>query len=304
MKSKLRNIQKQVWFSISPILYQISPVVASKVLFLFAMKKRLDLENPITFNEKIQWLKLYWQDDRVAKCGDKYDVREYVESCGLEEILNPIYGMYKNAEDIDFNKLPKKFALKGTHGCGYNIICTDKEKLDLEKTKETCNIWLKSRYSQVSAEVQYDKMEAKLIAEKFIEGREENGPVDYKVFCFNGEAKFTMVCEERGGSERAKFYFLDNKWNILPYNNDSKIVQKEGKVKNIYKPKSFEKMIEYAQKLSEPFPFVRVDFYDVDGRPVLGEMTFTPCGGIDSRLDKDVDIMMGDLITLPKEKII
>lgn len=304
MKSKLRNIQKQVWFSISPILYQISPVVASKVLFLFAMKKRLDLENPITFNEKIQWLKLYWQDDRVAKCSDKYDVREYVESCGLEEILNPIYGMYKNAEDIDFNKLPKKFALKGTHGCGYNIICTDKEKLDLEKTKETCNIWLKSRYSQVSAEVQYDKMEAKLIAEKFIEGREENGPVDYKVFCFNGEAKFTMVCEERGGSERAKFYFLDNKWNILPYNNDSKIVQKEGKVKNIYKPKSFEKMIEYAQKLSEPFPFVRVDFYDVDGRPVLGEMTFTPCGGIDSRLDKDVDIMMGDLITLPKEKII
>lgn len=304
MNSRLRDFQKNVWFHISPAMYNISPVFATKILFMFSMKQRLNLKNPRTFNEKIQWLKLYWRDERVAKCGDKYDVRSYVEECGLQEILNPVFGVYTNVNDINFDSLPQKFALKGTHGCGYNIICKSKDKLDIEETKKTCDTWLNSRYAYVSAEVQYDKMEPKLIVEKFLEGKDGKAPTDYKVFCFNGEPKITMVCEDRSKDQRAKYYFYDKEWNILPYNADSKELISQGKNKHEDMPKSYKKMFEYAKELSKPFPFVRVDFYDIEEKPILGEMTFTPCGGIDSRLDKDIDILMGDLINLPSEKIV
>ncbi len=302
-KFKIRNLQKNVWFKMSPIFYNISPVLASKILFLFSMKKRLDLRNPKTFNEKIQWLKLYWQDPMVAKCADKYDLREYVEECGVGEILNSIYGVYESVEDINFEKLPKKFALKGTHGCGYNLICKDKSKLNINDAKEISKKWLNSRYAYVAAEVQYDKMKPKIIIEKFIEGTNGKSLVDYKIFCFNGNPIVTMVCEERGKDKRAKYYFYDNYWNILPYNKDSKEIISNNKICHENKPKSFNKMIEYSKILSKKFPFVRVDFYDVDGKAILGEMTFTPCGGIDSRLDKDVDLLMGNLIELPEKLI-
>lgn len=301
---KVREIQKKIWFYISPAIYNLSPVLASKMLFLFAMKKKLNLKNPKTFNEKIQWLKLYWQDERVAKCADKYDVRAYVKDCGLEHILNPIYGVYTNENDIDFEKLPNKFALKGTHGCGYNIICKDKRSLDLIEVRRICNKWLKSRYSYISAEIQYDKMKPKLIVEEYIDGIDGRSAIDYKIFCFNGKAHFTMVCEDRDKNQRAKFYFFDNNWNILEYNNDSKILKQQKVKESSEKPVSFDDMLKYAEELSKPFPFVRVDFYNVNGKAILGEMTFTPCGGIDSRLDKEVDLFMGNLIKLPKEKIV
>lgn len=301
--SKLRSLQKKIWLKSSGVIYNISPILASKVLFLFSMKKRLNLKNPKTFNEKIQWLKLYWQDPRVAKCADKYDLREYVESCGLEELLNPIYGIYTDVNNIDFDKLPKKFALKGTHGCGYNLICTDKEKLNINETREIAKRWMKSRYAYVAAEIQYDKMTPKIIIEKFIDGIDGNVVTDYKIFCFNGKPTITMVCEGRGECERAKYYFYDNFWEVKPYNKDSTELIKSGRKKHADKPKSFDNMIKYAEILSKPFPFVRVDFYDVNGKPILGEMTFTPCGGIDSRLNPEVDILMGNLINLPDKYI-
>ncbi|EOU1888146.1 glycosyl transferase [Clostridium perfringens] len=299
----IRNIQKKIWLKNSGILYNLSPIIATKILFFFSMKKRLNLNNPKTFNEKIQWLKLYWQDPRVAKCADKYDLREYVEQCGISEILNPIYGVYRNVDDINFNELPKKFALKGTHGCGYNLICKNKYELDIEKAKETAKKWLKSRYAYTAAEVQYDKMEPKIIIEKFIDGIDGESVIDYKVFCFNGKPYVTMVCEERGENKRAKYYFYDNEWNIKPYNNESKNIINEGHNKHANKPKSFDDMIRYSKILSKPFPFVRVDFYDVNGKPILGEMTFTPCGGIDSRLDSKIDLLLGKLIKLPEKYI-
>lgn len=303
MNSMIREFQKKIWSKVSKYAYKVSPVFASKLLFLFAMKKRLDLKNPKTFNEKIQWLKLYWQDPRVAVCGDKYDLRFYVKECGLEEILNPIYGVYTDVNDINFDDLPEKFALKGTHGCGYNLICKDKNKLDINEAKEKAETWLKSRYAFVAAEIQYDKMEPKIIVEKFIDGIDGNVATDYKVFCFNGQPHFTMVCEGRGEGQRAKYYFYNNDWDILPYNNDSKQIY-NGNIKyNAEKPKCFEEIIKYSEVLSKPFPFVRVDFYEVNSKPILGEMTFTPCGGIDSRLDPEIDLMMGELIKLP-EKII
>lgn len=297
----MREKMKKMWIFISPVMYNISPIFATKVLYLFSMKKRLNLKNPKTFNEKLQWLKLYWEDPRVAKCADKYELREYAKICGLDRLLNEVYGVYKDVDEIDFDSLPNRFALKGTHGSGYNLICSDKRKLDIKNVKKIANKWLKSRYAYVAAEVHYDKIEPRLIIEKFIEGNNGKSISDYKIFCFNGKAKLTMVCEDRVENGRAKYYFYDNSWNILPYNDDSKKILEKNMKSHAEKPVSFDLMIEYAEMLSEPFPFVRVDFYEVDENPILGEMTFFPCGGIDSRLDSKVDEVLGDLIILPNK---
>lgn len=194
----IRNKKKRIWFKISPIIYNVSPVLASKIVFLFAMNKRLDLKNPKTFNEKIQWLKLYWQDPRVAMCADKYELREYVRECDAKEILNPIFGVYKNFDHINFELLPDKFALKCTHGSGYNIICENKDDFNIYEVKKKVNKWMNSRFSYIGAEIQYDKMEPKIIIEKYIEGIDKHPPIDYKMFCFNGKVCLTMTCEGRG----------------------------------------------------------------------------------------------------------
>lgn len=304
MKDNLRNFQKQMWYVIAPTLYNISPVLASKALFFFSMKQRLNLKNPKTFNEKIQWLKLYWQDPRVAQCADKYTLREYVTECGLDKILNPLYMVCKDPSEIEFSELPSRFALKVTNGCGYNYICKDKSQINEDNVRKLVSKWCSSRYAYQAAEVQYDKMETTIIVEKFIDGLDGGNVTDYKVFCFNGKPMITMVCEERGILGRPKYYFYDNSWSLLPYNNDSKDLISRNLKQHAPKPKSFDEMITYSKILSEPFPFVRVDFYEDNESPILGEMTFTPCGGIDSRLDSRVDRMMGDLIRLPKDKIL
>lgn len=295
MKPKLRKIYLMIRKPIIANLVKISPVIATKVLYRMAFKRKINLKKPITFNEKLQWLKLYWQNPLVAKCADKYDMREYVIECGCSNALNEVYGMYTNVNDIDFDKFPNQFAIKGTHGCGYNIICTDKKLLDKDNTKIQLNKWLKERYSLVAAEIQYDKMLPKIICEKYIRGKNSEVPNDYKVYCFNGKPLFTMACVDRIDG-KASYYFFDNNWCLLPYNDASKNCKVI-----IEKPNSFSEMIEYCEKLTKPFPFVRMDFYDTDRGAILGEMTFTPAGALDSALSYDIDKLMGDLINLPSK---
>ncbi|WP_415295345.1 ATP-grasp fold amidoligase family protein [Clostridium perfringens] len=291
----MKKIINYLFIKVNSVIYFFSPRLASEFVYFKAFRKKLNLNNPTTFNEKIQWLKLYWQHPLVAKCADKFDMFDYVKSCNCNKILNEVYGVYTDANDIDYNKLPNKFALKGTHGCGFNIICTDKTNLNYKDTNKQLNKWLRTRYALVAAECQYDKMKPKIICEKYIEGKNSSIPEDYKVYCFNGKPLFTMACVGRENG-KAKYYFYDNDWRILPYNKTS-IESKE----NIKKPDSLEKMIKYSEILSKPFPFVRMDFYDTAEGPILGEMTFTPAGGIDNVLSYDIDKLMGDLIKLPKK---
>jgi len=300
---KIRKLEKYIWLKICPILYKFSPEVASKILFLFSKKQRLNLKEPKTFNEKIQWLKLYWQDPRVSKCADKYEVRKYAEEMGLVEILNPLYGVYDNVKNIDFENLPNKFALKCSHGCGYNIICKCKDDLNIDEVKEKVNKWMKSRYAHVAAEVQYDRIKPRIIVEEYIKGINGHPPIDYKLFCFNGKVNFTMVCEGRGEAEYPQFNFYDNDWNVLHYYNNLNQINLNNRKHYLEKPESFKKMKEYAEKLSLQFPFVRVDFYEINEKPILGEMTFTPTGGIDSFFDKNTDLLLGNLIKLPAKYI-
>ena len=189
------------------ILTRISPRLSAKILYIYRTKEIPHLKNPKKFNEKMTNLKLTYKDNQlVSQCADKYGVREYVKSKGLEHILNELYLICNNPDEIDFDKLPDKFALKCTHGCGYNIICNDKSKLDIKETKTKLNKWLKEKYGLATQELHYLNIKPRIICEKYL--CDENGklPLDYKIYCFNGVPKCILVCSER--EEKVKLVIM------------------------------------------------------------------------------------------------
>lgn len=291
---KIRNFGKVIWRKITPIIYTISPEISSKLLFLISTKRRLNLKEPKTFNEKLMWLKLYWQHPLVAKCADKYEVREYIQACGYNDLLPKLYGVYEDTKDIEWDKFPEKFALKCTHGCGFNIICDDKNKLTPEQESLKLKKWMKTRYVFEALESQYDRMKPRIICEEYIETDAGLLPNDYKIYCFNGEPKLTLVCTER--SKEVKMKFMDLNWNEMNIGN-SDFLSKEFPAK----PECFDEMIEICRNISKPFPFVRIDFYDLNGKPVLGEMTFTPAGCAARYYNEEGLNILGDMLCLPEK---
>lgn len=277
------------------LLYTISPVVASKHLYRRAVGKKLNLENPRDFNEKLQWLKLYWRDPLITRCADKYEVRDYVKSCGCEEILNELYGVYDEVSEIDWDALPSKFALKCTHGCGSNIICDDKQKLDKEQVFNQLSKWMKTRYDRLGAELHYKNIKPRIICERYIETDDGFLPNDYKIHCFNGKPRLVQVCTER--STGVKRVFLDLNWEKLDIAKDGEAAAQIPK-----KPECFEKMLKYSERLAQPFPFVRVDFYNANGKPILGEMTFTPIACIARCYTEEGLKWLGDMLELPERR--
>ena len=229
------------------------------------------LKDPKTFNEKTTYLKLYNynKSDFVSKLADKYEVRDYINYKGYNNILNELFGVYGNFDEIDFNKLPDKFALKCTHGCAYNIICDDKSKFDIRKARKKVNRWMKEKYGYATSELHYTKIKPRIIVEKYLCDEYGKMPNDYKLYCMNGKVYCILVCSER--NIKLKLSYYDTKWNRLKY-------EKEEWSSNISidKPKNLDKMIEIAENLSKGFPFVRVDFYDDNGEIIFGELTFTP----------------------------
>lgn len=285
VKKIINNIIKKTLQSISLVLY-------SKWVYKRTLGKKLDLKNPTEFNEKLMWLKFnkYYNNPLITKCADKYKVREYIEECGCEEILNDLIGVYEKTEEINWNKLPQKFALKCNHGAGYNIICTDKDELDKEQAIKKLNKWMKEDYSKIAAELQYKDIQRKIICEKYLEMGEKTLPTDYKIYCFNGKAKVILVMNDRDTKVTREFY--NEKWeriHLRDYEGSPKVETK--------KPENLNEMINYAEILSKPFEFVRVDFYDINGKVVFGELTFTPTGCLAKYTD-EASKMMGDWIKI------
>ena len=274
----------------------ISPALASKCVFRIRMKKKLNLKSPKTLNEKIMWLKLntYKNNNLVTQCADKVKVREYVKNLGIENILVPIYKVWENTNDIEWNTLPESFVMKCNHGWGYNIICSNKNELDEKKVKAQLSYWLKTDFWKKMAELNYRNIPRRILCEKYLENHDGEAVVDYKVYCFNGLAKFILVCIGRHLG-KPKYLFFDEKWELARINNDS---IKEEKSFIMPKPNKFEKMMEYANLLSKPFPFVRVDFYLVNNDIFFGEMTFTPSAGADSARLSETDLIFGEMVDL------
>ena len=260
----------------------------------------LNLDNPTTFNEKIMWSKLYYQNPLITTCCDKYAVKDYVtETIGDEYIVKTI-GQWDNPEDIDFDALPNQFALKVNWSSGYNIIVKDKSKLDIPATLRKLKMWMKPDRNAYYQFFNWGFKHVKpvIYAEEYLE--QVDGQVyDYKFFMFGGEMKMMFIATDRTGVNQLTHDFFDRDFNALPFTY--------GGIRHADplppKPKHFEKMIELAENLSKPFPFVRVDFYEMGDRIALGEMTFYPGGGILPFDPVEWDHQIGQWYPLPEKMI-
>ena len=251
----------------------ISDEVAVKRYFKKVTGKELDLENPTTFVEKINWYKLNDHNPLMVKCADKVGLRDYVSENGYGEYLNDCLGVFDDVADIDVSKLPQSFVMKAAHGSHMNIIVKDKDAVNWKKNFIVMKNWLKQDIYWGGREWVYKDIPKRIIIEKYLE--DETGELrDFKIFCFNGVPKFVQVDIGRFGEYHVRnFYDLD--WNLLDITDD---VGNDPTLK-VSKPLSLDKMVEIAQTLSKPFQFVRVDFYEVNTKPYVGEMTFFHMGG-------------------------
>jgi hypothetical protein len=250
------------------------PKKLSENIFFEIFGKKLNWDNPQDFNEKIHWLKFYSDTvQRWPDLADKYKVREYITQCGLDYLLNDLYAKYNSVEEIDISKLPNSFAIKMNNGCGDNLIVRDKSNIRNKELKKYFGKKLKQKYGVFSAEPHYLKIHPCIIVEKLLENTSLVSPslIDYKFQCFNGKVKYVLVCSNRKGSHcDLSSYDLD--WNFRP----DCLPLLPG---IIPKPQSLSLMIDACKILSKDIPFVRIDFYEVEGKPVFGEMTFTPGAG-------------------------
>lgn len=295
MSKEKRRLIEKIYFKISNYFYKISPKLKVKMDYRLATGKKLNLEEPRDFNEKLQWLNLYEENEKKIQCTDKYEVRNYLKEKGMEEYLPKLLGEYTDANAINFEELPNKFVLKCTHGCGFNIICQNKETLNREQVKQKLNKWMQTDFGKMAGEVHYSKIKPRIICEEFIDALGEEVPIDYKVHCFNGVPKFIMACTER--FERLKFIFYDLNWKRLEYQSKDWYSDKK-----VERPKGLEKMIEIAKEISKDFKFVRVDFYDVNGKVMIGELTFTPNAGRIKYMSDEALLEIGNMLDIKNHK--
>lgn len=274
---------------------------STEIIYKIRMRKRLDLSNPNGFNEKIQWLKLFWQKKIIVTAADKYLVREYVENCGLSNILNELYQVCDYSNEIDWEKLPEKFVIKTTNSCGTNLIVKDVENMPSKKyVDKQISLWLKTDYGKQHLEPHYSFIQPRIIIEKYISNNNDNLQ-DYKFFCFNGKPYFVLIIDERyikNGSKKRGYYSME--WEYL----DIMDIPVADQLTNAKKPSKFCEMIEITKILSKDFPFVRVDLYQVEEQIIFGELTFTPHGGMANYYSEGIDAKIGGLLTLPNEKYI
>lgn len=278
---------------------RLSPRKATVSWYKMRMKKDLNLDNPKALTEKLQYLKLndYFYNPLVTQCADKYKVREYVEKCGCKEILNELYCVYDSIEDINLEKLPQQFVLKCNHGCGGNILCYDKEKIDIREAKKKLQKWLKSSYGLDHVEFSYENIPPKIVCEKLIQSEDGYPPRDYKIFCSYGEPKLIYTISERKENTECLDYFTPD-WEWIPVRN--------GILPNASckprKPEKLAEMLDYARKLSKNFPIIRVDLYCEFGKILFGELTFLPTGGCFKLTPSEYDYSFGEMFPLINRK--
>ncbi|MCM1296057.1 MAG: glycosyl transferase [Muribaculaceae bacterium] len=271
----------------------ISDSLYTRLKFKRNLHRWPDLKNPKTFNEKLCYLKLHHRDPIMSTMVDKADAKEYVARIIGDAYIIPTYGIWDNADSIDFAALPARFVMKGTHDSGRVVVCCDKANLNESDAREQMRKSLKRDFYAITREWPYKNVPHRIIAERFIQ-QADGGLTDYKFFCFNGHVDSVMVCLDRHIGE-PKFYFFDKNWNFLRLNKRG-LAAPEGFT--LPKPDGIEKMFEIASILSKGQPFVRVDLYNVDGKIYFGELTFYPDGGVDANILRSTDEYWGSLLKI------
>ena len=264
----------------------------TKYIYSFRFKKNLHLNNPITFNEKLNWLKLYGRKAIYTVMADKYEVKAFVANKIGSEYVVDNYGVYDNWGAIDFGILPNSFVIKGTHDSGGAFVCKDKTTCDFASIRRRIEKNLRKNYFYDLREWPYKNIKPRIVIDKLLDDHTGNELRDYKFWCFNGEPQF-MYCTIKGESIYENFY--DMEFHPVEINHNFPRHQPE-----FEKPANFELMKELAAKLSDGVPFVRVDFFDVEGHIYFGEFTFYDWGGMRPFADYKTDEKLGVLIKLPQ----
>lgn len=293
---KENKIKRALVVPFRGIIKHLSPTLYVKFQYKYITHHNLNLKNPVRYTEKLQFLRLCVdpKDDEVSRCAGRVGVRDYVKSKDLEEYLIPCLGVYDDFSDIDFSTLPTSFVMKCSHASGFNMVVKNKEELNIEEAKKKFSAWLSTDYGAKTIERHYSKIKPQIIIEEYI-GSEKSLPVEYKIHVFNGVARNLYVVTGRGTDIRYNQYYIDwkpfdgaqfNGWNKTDY--------------PLQKPSNFSDMVRIAEALAAPFPFVRVDLYDVNGKIYFGEMTFTPAKGTLIFDDDKTDFEQGKWLDISK----
>lgn len=265
--------------------------------FRLAFGRELDLENPVTYTEKLQWLKLYDHQPRYTTMVDKYEVKKYVAEKIGEQYVIPTLQVWERVEDIDFDQLPERFVLKCTHDSGSIVICKDKNSFNRAAAVKRLKHFMKRDYYVVSREWPYKNVKPRIIAEPFMEDPKDGELRDYKFFTFGGEPKVLYIAQGRGREEETVADFFDMEFQHLPFTIDHEMAQKKP-----HPPVCFEEMKRLAGILSQGTPQLRVDFYEVEGKVYFGEMTFFHCSGLAGFHPEEWDRVFGSWVVLPKKE--
>lgn len=294
IKNRLSDNQKRSMYWILDIL-PTSWVV--NLQYYGTVGRKLNLKNPERFTEKIQWYKINYQIPLMTICADKYKIREYVREKGLEKMLPELYGVYDTFSEINFARLPNSFAVKSNNGSGTNIFIEDKNMMDYDEVKKTVNSWGKVNTLSVGREWAYKNIEPKIIIEELLIPEDEfqlnHGLTDYKILCFNGKAKYIWVDVDRDNNHQRNFYSLN--WEKIEVKTDVPNFSYD-----IKKPAKLALMLELAETIAKDFPFVRVDYYYLNNKLYLGELTFYPWSGSVQFTPDSFDYHLGALLVLPE----
>ena len=265
-----------------------------KLMYKIKMNKNLDLKNPQTFNEKLQWLKLYDRKDIYTKLVDKYEVRDYISETIGKEYLIPLIGVYDKFDDIDFSKLPNQFVIKCNHDSGSVVICKDKKNFDIKEAKKKINSALRKNYYYNGREWPYKNVKRRIIIEKYLNELDTGDVRDYKFFIFNGKFAYSFVCSDRFNDLKFTFYDREGKFLDIKQGgclNDS----------DVSKPVNYQKMIKLAEKLAKDTIQLRVDFYEINDKIYFGELTFYDSSGFAAFEPEEWDLKIGGWLKLPKK---
>lgn len=267
------------------------------LMYCAAFRKYMNWTNPQSYNEKLQWLKLYDHNPLYVSLVDKYEVKRYVADLIGEEFIIPTLGVWDKFDDIDFNKLPNQFVLKCSHDSGGLVIVKDKSKLDFSVAKDTIDNCLKRNFYWISREWPYKAVRPRIIAERYMEDSETRELRDYKFFCFNGEPKYLFIASDRSkGNKEVKFDYFDVNFNRLPMRQAAH----PNSNYDIRRPKTFDEMLSLAKVLSKGLIQVRIDLYEINGKVYFGEYTFFHHGGFVPFIPEKYDYEWGNEIKLPK----
>lgn len=286
-------------FFLKTIKFVFGETFEYKVIYFFRTGKSWHNKEPKDLNEKMFWLARFWRNPLIVQCADKYKVREYIQAKGCGDILNELYQVCKKGDEINFDTLPKKFVLKCNHGSRMNIICEDISTFDIVGAVKQLDKWMKFQYGR-GVEWQYKDIERRILVEKYLESN-DGKMMEYQIFCFNGKPGFFLVRNDLRKSKIDK----ENIEFAVSYTIDWKRVymrkQEEQYDFELPKPHNYQKMIEYATLLSQDFPQVRVDYYEIDDKLVFGELTFSSNGAIQSNYKDEYIKKYGDLLILPQQ---